>query len=82
MIHNGGSLPADVLWGSFVTHSFLVMEKWMRDKGTPKDVCGKATTEVDSVGHMHRMLWIHGPKRFFTTDPKRVNTASGDSKQI
>ena len=21
--HNRGSLPADVLWGSFVTHSFL-----------------------------------------------------------
>ena len=36
------SLPADVLWGSFVTHSF-VGEKWMRDKRTPKDVCGEAT---------------------------------------
>ena len=34
------SLPADVLWGSFVTHS--VGEKWMRDKRTPKDVCGEA----------------------------------------
>ena len=32
------SLPADVLWGSFVTHSFR-----MRDKRTPKDVCGEAT---------------------------------------
>ena len=30
------SLPTDVLWGSFVTHSF------MRDKQTPKDVCGEA----------------------------------------
>ena len=29
------SLPADVLWGSFV----------MRDKRTPKDVCGEATVE-------------------------------------
>ena len=35
------SLPADVLWGLFVTHSFLG-EKWMRDKQTPKDVCGEA----------------------------------------
>ena len=32
------SLLADVLWASFVTHS------WgrMRDKRTPKDVCGEA----------------------------------------
>ena len=37
------SLPADVLWDSFVTQSFLpVGEKWMRDKWTPKDVCGEA----------------------------------------
>ena len=34
------SLPTDVLWGSFVTHSFL--PQWMRDKRTPKDVCGEA----------------------------------------
>ena len=33
------SLPADVLWGSF--------EKWMRDKRTPKDVCGEATHSVE-----------------------------------
>ena len=32
----GISLPADVLWGSFVTHSFL-------PKRPPKDVCGEAT---------------------------------------
>ena len=32
------SLPADVLWGSFV----CVGEKWMCGKRTPKDVCGKA----------------------------------------
>ena len=40
------SLPADVLWGSFVTHSFLPhgeREKWMRGEWTPKDVCGEAT---------------------------------------
>ena len=38
------SLPADVLWGLFVTHSFLppVWEKWMRDERTPKDVCREA----------------------------------------
>ena len=30
------SLPADVLWGSFVTHSFL-------PQTNPKDVCGEAT---------------------------------------
>ena len=35
----GASLRADVLWGSFVTHSFL----WMRDERTPEDVCGEAT---------------------------------------
>ena len=34
------SLPADVLWGSFVT------EKWMRDKRTPKDVCGEAISRL------------------------------------
>ena len=33
------SLPADVLWGSFVTHSFM---KGMRDKRTLKDVCVEA----------------------------------------
>ena len=25
----------------------------------------------------NRILWIHDPRRFFTTDPKRVNIASG-----
>ena len=33
------SLPADVLWGSFVTHSFLPHGQCKR---TPKDVCGEA----------------------------------------
>ena len=28
------------------------------------------------------ILWIHDPKRFLTTDSKRVNTASGNSKQF
>ena len=39
-----GSLPADVPWGSFVTHSFLprVGEKRMRDERPPKDACGEA----------------------------------------
>ena len=47
------SLPADVLWGSFVT-------RWMRDKRTPKDVCGEATSEqekkknfIKSLGFVH-----------------------------
>ena len=35
------SLPADVLRGLFVTHSFLP-PKWMHDKQTPQDICGKA----------------------------------------
>ena len=34
------SLPADVLWGSFVTHSFL-------PKRTPKDVCGEARRQYE-----------------------------------
>ena len=33
-------LPEYVLWGSFVTHSFL-------DKQTPKDVCGEARLNPD-----------------------------------
>ena len=49
------SLPADVRWGSFVTHSFLphgvemgdVGEKWMRDKRTPTDVWGEASAWQD-----------------------------------
>ena len=47
------SLPADVLWGSFVTHSFLPHggEKRMRDKRTPKDVCGKA----NKITNNHRI---------------------------
>ena len=28
----------------------------------------------------NRILWVHDPNRFFTTDPKRVNIASGNSK--
>ena len=36
------SLPADVLWGSFVTHSFNECVT-NGDKRTPKDVCGEAT---------------------------------------
>ena len=29
----------------------------------------------------NRIILIHDPKRFFTTDPKIVNTARGNSKQ-
>ena len=40
------SLPADVLWGSFVT-------KRMRDKRTPKDVCGEARITTDCESQLH-----------------------------
>ena len=44
------SLPADVLWGSFVMHAFISLgEKWMRDKRTPKDVCGEANCDTNST---------------------------------
>ena len=45
------SLSANVLWGSFVTHSFLphVGDKWMRDKRTPKDVCGEANKNANNL---------------------------------
>ena len=36
------NLPADVLWGSFVTYSFL--------KRTPKDVCAEAKYPLISFG--------------------------------
>ena len=43
------SLPADVIWGSFVTHSFL-----------PKDVCGEATeTQGQSSLHHSGSLCRH-----------------------
>ena len=37
------SLPADVRWGSFVT--------LMRDKRTPKDVCGEASIGVAVIDY-------------------------------
>ena len=40
-INDDPSLPADVLWGSFV----------MRDKRTPKDVCGEAMMIQDHSDH-------------------------------
>ena len=59
-MYESRSLPADVLWGSFVTHSFLpVGEKWMRDKRTRKDVCGEAT-KAEEVGS-----WSINNKYFF-----------------
>ena len=36
--------------------------------------------EVNSLDHIQNR--IHDPKSFLTTDPKRVNTASGSSKQF
>ena len=42
------SLPADVLWGSFVTHSF----EW--------DVCGKASVTYDWLkGQVHGSAHAH-----------------------
>ena len=37
-------------------------------------------TEVDSLDHIQYR--ICDPKRFFTTDPKSVKTARGNSKQF
>ena len=51
----GASLRADVLWGSFVTHSFL----WMRDERTPEDVCGEASTEGETHNDPWRKTKIH-----------------------
>ena len=44
-ILQNSSLPADVLWGSFVMHSFL--PHGIPDKPTPKDVCWEATKTHD-----------------------------------
>ena len=46
MISDKSSLPADVLWGSFVSriHFSLRGGEMMRDKPTPKDVWGEAMT--------------------------------------
>ena len=39
--------------------------------------------EVDSLDYVqYWILWIHDPKRLFTTDPKIVNTATSNSKQF
>ena len=39
-----------------------------------------STAGVDSLHHIqNRILWMHDPKRFFTTDAKRVNTVGGNS---
>ena len=38
--------------------------------------------EVDSLDHIQNwILWIHDSRCFLTMDPKRVNTASSNSKQ-
>ena len=41
---------------------------------------------MDSLSQIQNriLLWINlnDPKRFFTSDPKRVNFASGNSKKI
>ena len=39
-----------------------------------------STAGMDSLHHIqNRILWMHDPKRFFTTDAKRVNTVGGSS---
>ena len=45
-ISDKSSLPADVLWGLFVTHLFLRGGEMMRDKRTTKGVCGEATIKA------------------------------------
>ena len=48
-VNRNCSLPADVLWGSFVTYSFLPHGE-MNDKRTSKGVCGEAAgTEACSL---------------------------------
>ena len=39
---------------------------------------------MDSLSQIQNriLLWINDPKRFFASDPKRVNFASGNSKKI
>ena len=78
--YNCHSLPADVLWGSFVTHSFLphVGEKWMRDKRTPKDVCGEATTAMvlsPSDLWFRRKHNYHSMIEWFITNVKHTQVA-------
>ena len=94
------SLPTDVLWGSFVTHSFhfqypmnshhyysryqkyflhfgslFPFLKWMRDKRTPKDVCGEARDTQVTISWMFTKWWIYqdfikSPARFlFSLSP-------------
>ena len=43
-----GIASRDVLWGSFVKHSFLG-EKCLRDERTFKDVCGETRIWVAST---------------------------------
>ena len=39
-----------------------------------------STAGVDSLHHIqNRILWMHDPKRSFTTEAKRVNTVGGNS---
>ena len=78
-----GSLPADVLWGSFVTHllktSFGVRLSriyWMRDERTPKDLCGEATCWDDAIESDVNFRFIVGDER----EPYHFTT-SGDLKK-
>ena len=73
---SGDSLPADVLWGSFVTHSFLphgrsLGEKWMRDERTLKNVCGEDRVEINQEDW--RPMW---PCACFGGDPIYIGRPS------
>ena len=51
------SLPADVLWGrlSRIHFSTSVGEKWIRNKWTPKDICGETISTIKlKIDHSRR----------------------------
>ena len=41
-----------------------------------------STTGIQRLCVAFDVLWIHDPKRFFTMNPKKVNTASCNPKQF
>ena len=62
-----GSLPADVLWGSFVTHSFLPNGPWGRNE------CVTNEPQRTSAGRLFaRRTSATQPKKFHTGDVKSV----------
>ena len=66
-------IAEETSWGAFL---YQIYQKWIIDTNDLQ-------LGVDSLYHIqNRILWMHDPKRFFTTDPKRVNTVGGNSKQF